>query len=124
MSQVLAIHHVSLLVADLTRARAFYEGVLGMQPDATRPSMRFEGVWYTLGGAQIHLMCLPNPDAQGIRPAHGGRDRHLALLINDFDDVQKQLNQLGMVITLSQSGRRALFCRDPDNNALELIAEN
>lgn len=44
MSQVLAIHHVSLLVADLTRARAFYEGVLGMQPDATRPTMSFEGV--------------------------------------------------------------------------------
>jgi glyoxylase I family protein len=36
----------------------------------------------------------------------------------------ERLNQAGVTYTLSQSGRRALFCRDPDGNALEFIADN
>jgi glyoxylase I family protein len=72
---------------------------------------------------QIHLMLLPNPEAGLQRPAHGGRDRHVALAVSDIAKLIERLNQAGIAYTLSQSGRRALFCRDPDGNALEFIGD-
>ncbi len=83
--------------------------------------MSFDGVWYDLGEQQIHLLVVPNPDALAIRPAHGGRDRHTALTVNDFDELKSRLEKAGIPFTLSQSGRRALFCRDPDGNAFEFM---
>jgi len=52
---------------------------------------------------------------------HGGRDRHIALAVSDMTRLIERLNKAGVDYTLSQSGRRALFCRDPDNNALEFV---
>ena len=74
--------------------------------------------------SQIHLMLLPNPEAGLQRPAHGGRDRHVALAVDDIAKLVERLELAGIAYTLSSSGRRALFCRDPDGNALEFIALN
>lgn len=111
--------HSSLLVEDLSRARAFYEGVLGLTPNSGRPAMRFEGVWYDLGQQQIHLMCLPNPEKGLSRPEHGGRDRHVALGVDSVAELANRLDAENISYTRSQSGRAALFCRDPDGNAIE-----
>lgn len=114
--------HATFLVADLNRARIFYENVLGLEPDGKRPEMSFSGVWYNVGKhQQIHLMQLPNPDAGLLRPAHGGRDRHIALSINQLDALMKKLDAATISYTVSMTGRAALFCRDPDDNALEFI---
>jgi len=84
--------------------------------------MDYDGVWYNIApGQQIHLMLLPNPEAGLQRPAHGGRDRHIALAVPDLAMLIDRLEQAGFIYTVSQSGRRALFCRDPDGNALEFI---
>ncbi len=122
MPEIVNLLHASLLVADLARSRAFYEGVLGLKPCPTRPEMSFAGIWYDVGSAQIHLLCLPNPDSVNERPAHGGRDRHTALGVRDWDGLRAELDAAGLPYTLSQSGRNALFVRDPDGNALELMA--
>ena len=79
------------------------------------------GAWLWIGDQQIHLLELPNPDPVEGRPAHGGRDRHLALTIDDLDALARVLDAAGIGYTRSRSGRRALFFRDPDGNALELI---
>lgn len=119
---ITAILHASFITSDLAKSRAFYEGVLGLRPDPGRPAMSYDGVWYNVGPAQqIHLLVLPDPEAGIHRPAHGGRDRHIALAVSDFAGLVDRLNQAGVVYTLSSSGRRALFCRDPDGNALELM---
>ena len=115
------IHHVSLIVADTARALAFYRDLLGLDVEPERPDLGFPGAWLRLGGQQIHLLELPNPDPVSGRPVHGGRDRHLAVSVVDFDGLRARLEAAGIAITLSRSGRRALFCRDPDGNALELI---
>jgi glyoxylase I family protein len=121
---IAGIHHTSFLTSDLSRARTFYEGVLGLQADPRRPSMSFDGVWYDVGQhQQIHLMVLPDVAAGLPRPVHGGRDRHVALTVSDMAELVARLNRAGIAYTLSQSGRSALFCRDPDQNALEFIAE-
>lgn len=120
---IAGILHATFLTADLARARAFYEGVLGLRPNPDRPAMGYDGVWYDVAPSQqIHLMLLPNPEAGLQRPSHGGRDRHLALAAVDLERLVERLEQAEIIYTLSSSGRRALFCRDPDGNALEFIA--
>lgn len=121
MIQYLNLAHASLLVRDLPSALAFYCDVLGMSLNSARPDLGYPGAWLNIGAQQIHLLELPNPDPTTGRPAHAGRDRHTAVNISDLDRLKNQLQQAGIVYTLSRSGRRALFCRDPDGNALEFI---
>jgi glyoxylase I family protein len=123
MGGVAAIHHVSLIVADTARALAFYRDLLGLETDPARPDLGYPGAWLRVGGQQIHLLELPNPDPVEGRPAHGGRDRHLALSVDELDRLMARLDAAGVGYTLSRSGRRALFCRDPDANALELVEQ-
>ena len=122
---ITGILHATFLTTDLTQSRAFYEGVLGLRPDPDRPTMSFEGVWYGVADKQqIHLMLLPDPEAGLERPAHGGRDRHVALAVSDIAKLIMRLDQAEVAYTISQSGRRAVFCRDPDGNALEFIGDS
>lgn len=121
MSEYLAIQHVSVLVADTQQSLLFYRDVLGLAEDPQRPDLGYPGAWLTVGAQQIHLLELPNPDPVTGRPVHGGRDRHCALTLRDLDALRRRLEAASIPYTLSKSGRRALFCRDPDNNALEFI---
>jgi glyoxylase I family protein len=122
---ITVILHTTFLTSDLIKSRTFYEGILGLKVNATRPTMSFDGVWYDVGlNQQIHLMALPNPEEGLQRPSHGGRDRHIALAVSDLTVLIARLSAAGVAYTLSQSGRKALFCRDPDQNALEFIASD
>lgn len=122
VAKVHAILHITWLVSNLEHARQFYEDVLGLRLDESRPDLGFTGVWYTLGsGQQIHLMELPNPDPANGRPVHGGRDRHVALAVDDVEGIAVALEGAGVQFTRSQSGRSALFVRDPDGNTFELV---
>jgi glyoxylase I family protein len=114
-------HHGSLVVADTATAVAFYRDVLGLVIDSSRPDLGYPGAWLNVGEQQIHLLEVPNPDPVEGRPAHGGLDRHLAFYLDDLDQLIAALDRAGVGYTLSRSGRRALFCRDPDQNALEFI---
>ncbi len=114
--------HTGLIIADLSKSRAFYEGLLGLKPSDKRPSMDFEGVWYDIGPNQIHLMAVPDPYKEAIKPKHGGRDIHIALAVDDVESIKVELEKAGVPYTMSMSGRAALFCRDPDGNALEFSA--
>jgi glyoxylase I family protein len=117
------IDHVSVVVADVERALAFYRGTLGLAVDSARPDLGYPGAWLRVGTQQIHLLQVPNVDPVTGRPAHGGRDRHVALRVDDLASVKQALARDGVAYTASRSGRAALFCRDPDGNGIELIAE-
>jgi glyoxylase I family protein len=119
--EISEILHSSVIVNDTQTALDFYQGVLGLTLDASRPDLGYPGAWLNVGKQQIHLLELPNPDPVTGRPAHGGRDRHVALAVNDIDALQNKLEQAGVEFTRSKSGRKALFTRDPDGNALEFI---
>ncbi|ESQ16874.1 MAG: hypothetical protein N838_25045 [Thiohalocapsa sp. PB-PSB1] len=121
MPLITGMHHVSLIVNDTGRALAFYQDLLGLAVDPERPDLGFGGAWLQVGAQQIHLLELPNPDPSSGRPEHGGRDRHVALSVSDLDKLAQQLDSAGVECRFSRSGRRALFCRDPDGNALELV---
>ncbi|HHC74599.1 MAG TPA: glyoxalase [Thiothrix sp.] len=118
-----AIHHVSFLVSDLPQALQFYIDILGLTQNPHRPALPFAGAWLDINpNQQIHLLVLPNPDASE-RPEHGGRDRHLALFVQDLSVIRTKLQATQQNFTESQSGRPALFCRDPDGNTIELIEQ-
>ena len=119
-TNIFSINHASLIVANLDRSLVFYSEILGLQ-QVDRPDLGFPGAWFQLGDQQIHLLELENPDPIVGRPEHGGRDRHVALNALSLASVQNALNKAGIDYTMSKSGRRALFCRDPDGNAIEII---
>lgn len=116
----LTIHHASFIVSDTEKSLVFYRDILGMTP-VERPDLPFSGAWLQIGAQQIHLLELDNPDPTTGRPAHGGRDRHVALHCTGVDALKAELERHEWPYTLSISGRKALFCRDLDGNALEFI---
>lgn len=116
-------HHCSLVVEDTERSLRFYRDVLGMAVSPDRPDLNFPGAWLRVGEHQIHLLQVPNPDPVDGRPTHGGRDRHLAMTLTNLDALIPRLEEADILFTMSRSGRRALFCRDPDGNALEFIEQ-
>jgi len=119
--QIQAIHHVSLIVNDTSRALRFYCGVLGL-PQVGRPDLGFPGAWLQVGEVQqIHLLEVENPYAQVQLPEHGGRDRHTAFSITELAALAERLSADGIAYRMSSSVRRALFCCDPDGNTLEFI---
>jgi len=121
MKNIIALNHVSLLVKDTARALEFYQGLLGLELDESRPQMTFPGAWLVVGAAQIHLLEISLAATQTELPEHGGRDRHVALDVVDLGAIEVALEAADIPYTPSRSGRRALFCRDPDGNAVELV---
>lgn len=121
MKNIIALNHVSLLVKDTARALEFYQGLLGLELDESRPQMTFPGAWLVVGAAQIHLLEISLAATQAELPEHGGRDRHVALDVVDLGAIEVALQAADIPYTPSRSGRRALFCRDPDGNAVELV---
>lgn len=120
-----SIHHVGLLVQNLEKSLEFYQGVLGLSINNYRPDAKlpYRGAWLWVGRPEdnqmIHLMELPSPDPTEGRPAHGGRDRHFCVSVRSVDDLVKRLDNAGISFTLSASGRKAVFYRDPDSNVIE-----
>jgi len=117
--EFLQIHHVSLVVSDLQRALAFYQGVLGLATNPARPDHGYPGAWLDVGGQQVHLM-----QVDGARPvlqAHMGHERHVAIQVASLKPLEAGLQAAGVEYRKSRSGREALFCRDPDDNTLEFV---
>jgi len=121
MAKVLGLDHISIIVRDADLSLQFYQDLLGLDC-LPRPELGFPGYWLNLyGGQTIHLMQVDNPNADTIRPEHGGRDYHFALRVDCIDGYIEKLTQMKADFTLSQSGRKAMFIRDLDNNAFELF---
>jgi len=117
----IAIHHASNIISDIKRAKHFYHDVLGLPINQARPDLSFDGLWLDINDhQQIHLLLVDNPDPLE-RPSHGGRDRHTAFRVKDLSLIQLHLDKNKIAYTISQSGRQALFCRDPDGNTLEIM---
>ncbi|KAF3977077.1 MAG: glyoxalase [Methylococcales symbiont of Iophon sp. n. MRB-2018] len=119
-ANILHIHHSSLIVSDTQASLDFYTNIIGLK-QLERPNLPFPGAWLEIGTQQIHLLQLDNPDPTTGRPEHGGRDRHVAFMVVDLDKIKDTFDKEQIKYSLSLSGRRALFCRDLDGNALEFI---
>ncbi|MBO7748934.1 VOC family protein [Paenibacillus sp. MWE-103] len=118
------IHHVSLIVTDLERAKRFYEDVIGLR-EIPRPAFDFPGAWYGIGegGQQLHLIVHPGETLRG-----GGidtRDGHFAIRVADFDETIAWLSEHGIEHRHNRNsitGFAQIFLTDPDRNIIELNA--
>lgn len=110
----ITLHHASIRVADLARAIAFYEGLLGLRP-LPRPDFGVAGRWYGIGGGQLHL--IQGEAAGGPLDPSGP---HFAVAVADLDGARRELAAAG-VETLDPGGAQ-LWLRDPDGNVVELTS--
>ncbi len=119
----LGIDHHSVMSSDITKSKFFFHTIMGLEIDPGRPPLSFDGMWFKLGnsGQTLHCICLPTCDPTLNRPEHGGLDRHVALKITHLAPLIARLEAHHIFYTKSKSGRRAIFFRDPDGNAIEVI---
>jgi catechol 2,3-dioxygenase-like lactoylglutathione lyase family enzyme len=109
------VHHVSILVADMEAAVAWYREVLGLQ-EVKRPSNFVTPVrWFELGEQQIHLIPSDEPDV--VSP------RHFAIHVDDCKQARETLAARGVDIqeTVPIAGAERFFISDPSGNNLEVI---
>ena len=126
MKEISGINHVGIRVANLEKARAFYEqlgfefivGPIGPEPVAImeHPS-----------GVNINFILNADPEnttnlLMDIPEKHPGYT-HIALNVNDINSVQNYLDDLKIEITEGPitlpNGAKMLFIRDQDRNVIE-----
>lgn len=116
------VHHLSFTVTDLERARAFYEGILGLDRIA-RPDLGIPGIWYGAGNAEIHLIELPGGTGAGKPPEKlTPLANHNAFAIDDYRRVLDFLKSREVEVLETTPERGQMWIRDPDGNVFELIA--
>lgn len=125
MIAIASLHHVSINVTDLARARQFYGGLLGLA-ELPRPVFDFDGAWYQIGDRQLHLIVHPpTRTLRGTREIDG-RDGHFALRITGFEETLAYLEAHDVAMRVrrdSVTGWDQIFVTDPDGNVVELNAE-
>ena len=118
--EILGIDHVVLRVADLERAIAFYEGVLGAKVE--RRSEKFGLVQLRAGRSLIDLIEAPEKDREGANMDH------FALRIEPFDEAAIRAHLEAHGIEAGELKTRygadgngpSLYIEDPDGNTVEL----
>ncbi len=129
--------HIRLTVTDIVRSRAFYESVFGFEPLMEAPSADaspdlHDETWYLFGGVIYRFA----GGLFGLRPVAAPEDRfdedrvgldHLAFSVAGraaLEDALHVLDERGVAHggIKDIGGGWILEFRDPDNNALELMA--
>ncbi len=114
------VHHVSFSVSDLERARAFYEGVLGLQ-EIPRPEFGLGGVWYRAGDTEVHLIATPEGADVGNPPgATNPVANHVAFGIDDYEKTVAALAGKSVQVLETSADVGQMWIRDPDGHVIEL----
>jgi glyoxylase I family protein len=123
---MLFVHHVSVCVSDLGRARQFYGEVLALR-ELPRPDLGFPGAWYAVGDAQeLHLIVhSPSKTMRGTTDIDG-RDGHFAFRVREYDGTLARLREHGIAVIESPRNRTPwaqIYVTDPDGNVIEFNVE-
>ena len=135
MADAAAFNHVGHCVADLARARRFYEELFGfrfwyeVQPpdESSAPLLRVDepgltACYLVRDGLVLELLHFRG----GARP---GRERvmnepgltHISLSVDDIPDVSARARELGGEVLEDTDIGAAVMIRDPDGQLIELL---
>ena len=125
MIEVETLHHVSVSVTDLKRAKQFYGDALGLE-EIARPPFDFPGAWYRLGDRQLHLLAHPNTQTLRGTTAIDSRDGHYGIRVRSYRQTLEHLTARG--ISYRDKPRNLtpwpqIYVTDPDGNVIEFNAE-
>lgn len=124
--QVRGLNHINIITGDLAGTIAFYDGVLGMKPQAMPvPIEGFRGSWIVdVNGHPIVHVQDHNPARHGeLKTGLTGALDHIALTCSGFEDIQQRCDALGVPYRVNdrQFGPlRQVFVTDPNGVVLEL----
>jgi catechol 2,3-dioxygenase-like lactoylglutathione lyase family enzyme len=109
------LDHVSVLITDVTKSRAFYRDVLGLKEIPKPKTFDFVALWFELGDQTLHLLQKPQPDSRS--------SRHFALRVRDVDAARQFVRSKGIAPeeTTKIPGCDRFFLYDPDGNRIEVI---
>jgi catechol 2,3-dioxygenase-like lactoylglutathione lyase family enzyme len=138
------LHHVSVPVSDIGKARRFYVDVLGLAEDPARPNFEFDGAWLKLADRSVHLIVPEATDHPTFRAekAIDSHDAHFAIRVASFSGAIAHLESKGyrraddrnplpsaenpLPMRISAAGRAGfpqIYLLDPDRNVIEINAE-
>jgi predicted enzyme related to lactoylglutathione lyase len=115
--RILEFAYTGYPVTDLARARAFYEGVLGLKTGMIWEEADHGWIEYDLGG---HTLAINNGTKEW-KPSSDGPA--LALEVQDFDATVAALKEQGVKFTVEPLATpvcRLAVILDPDGNALAI----
>ncbi len=119
--QILAFDHIQIAMppGEEERARAFYQGVLGLAETPKPPELAGRGgAWFEAGIVKIHL---------GVEVEfHPARKAHPALLVDDLEELLQACVCDGCELDTSQpalDGYRRAHVFDPFGNRIEIMQE-
>ena len=123
---ILSLHHVSVCVSDLARAKHFYGEVVGLR-ELPRPDLGFPGAWYGVGtGQELHLIVHPPSKTMRGTPEIDGRDGHFAFRVQSYDQMLARLRAHGVALVESPRNKTPwaqVYVTDPDGNVIEFNVE-
>lgn len=121
MANLTLINHVTVVVDDFEKARAFYEGELGLE---SLPAFQFDFPvqFYRINEHQQLHVTEWEGDATSFRG-------HVCFHVDDFDSIFYRMKELDVIDTKPwgrcrrlPDGSMQMFVRDPAGNLLEMIA--
>jgi lactoylglutathione lyase len=131
-------NHVGVLVADLSRAKAFYQEVLGFTPwfesaagdESTTRLLSLPGPldavmsYLVLGDLTVELIHFGSPDATVV-PRRRALDElgltHLSIAVDDVATTAARAVELGGEVLEETDLGIAVMIRDPDGQVIELL---
>jgi catechol 2,3-dioxygenase-like lactoylglutathione lyase family enzyme len=121
MIDVVRLHHVSFAVKNLDASKKFFGGLIGFE-ELERPDFGFPGAWYAIGDRQLHL--IEQADAGREVSGRISRSDHMALEVEDLDQVRRKLEEAGVEYARGSNddlGFSQIFCSDPDGHTIEFV---
>ena len=133
----IVFNHVGHVVADLARARRFYEELLGftywwefdVPDDLASPVLRvpapmqMTAVYLVRDGFVLELMQFAAPGAQAGRSERVMNEpglTHISIAVEDFEGVLGRVAEYGGEVLLDTKNDMVAFVRDPDGQLIEL----
>lgn len=126
MIEFQSLHHVSVCVSDVERAKRFYRDVVGLR-ELPRPDLGFPGAWFAVtADQQLHLIVHPPSKTRRGTTEIDGRDGHFAFRVASYDATVAHLRAHAVAMIERPDNITPwaqIYITDPDGNVIEFNVE-